>query len=81
MRVTLNEPFEALSGVVTGINPDNLNERYYFYTRRQTNKVFLKKCPKQTKPPTPSQLAARERFKQYIQARKQQACIKKLPMT
>lgn len=49
MRVELKEPFVALSGVVTGINPDNLNERYYFYTKRKTEKVFLKKCPDQTK--------------------------------
>lgn len=61
MRVELKEPFVALSGVVTGINPDNLNERYYFYTKRQTEKVFLKKCPNQKKL-TKKQIENQQRF-------------------
>ena len=61
MIVVLNKPFAALSGVITGVNPENLNERYYFYTNRQTERVFLKKCPNQKKL-TKKQIENQQRF-------------------
>ena len=63
MIVVPNKPFAALSGVITGVNPDNLNERYYFRTNKQTGRVYLKKCPvRGDKPWTPAQIAAQQRF-------------------
>ena len=62
MKIKLRPPIKQLSGVVTGINPDNLNERYYFVTNKQTGQVFLRKCPVNNKPRTEAQLAAQKRF-------------------
>ena len=62
MIIELNEPFALMSGVVSGINPENVNERYYFCHNRRTGRMYLKRCPTRKRKPTPAQLAARARF-------------------
>ena len=62
MKIELNEPFQVMKGVVAGVNPDNVNERYYYCCNKRTGQMYLKRCPTRKHKPTPAQLAARARF-------------------
>ena len=59
MRITPKEPYKTLHGVVTGLNPEKPDMRFYFRTNKVTGEVLACKCPTRF---TAAQLANRQRF-------------------
>ena len=60
MKIVPNCPYKTLHGVVTGINPENPEERYYFRTNKITGIIYAQRCPARF---TNKQLTNQQSFK------------------
>lgn len=74
MRIIPKEPYKDLHGIITGVNPFNLEERYYLVTNKRTGVIYTRRCPQRTKPFTAAQIASQKQFAENVKNHLYAAC-------